>query len=907
MSSLNSKTKGSKTHLVKLPKLLIRFLALKVYTKYENKQGMYRNLQKLKPIYKNKPNYYLRLSKIAYQLKLWEQSLEYIDTAIQRTNDVSSIEFYLHKANILRELGDSSKSISCLHKYLKARPRNAQAWRALANEYKKMRQWKKSIVSFKSYLKLNPTDATSIFQLAECYRKLKDYHNAEIYYKQAISSFNQQSSRKSLVTAYYWLGCMHLKKDPDRAADSFEKVIQLDQELNSQQLGIGVFHEKYKQWQYAVDAYKRQLLQNESNADLFFKLASIVDKKLHTPEQALHYYETALELDKVRSPWHFALANCYEQLNDYHNAAKWFKSAIERQEKHRPSNYRRLASVLIQLGRTDDALIAYKEAELFSQPNHIDQGFYKKNITKEKIRYAISYEHYSVNDQTIFYESLSGTRMMDSPFAIFEHILGNDDFKNFTHVWVVNSFQVIPEEFRSLDNIIYVKKKSDAYFKYISRAKYLICNSTFDPYVVRKPDQLYLQTSHGIFYKTVGRDSSGSPVGVAGSTRNLLQATHIIVPNEYMAEKQPRSYSIRGIHSGEIAKIGYPRIDVTLNITEDNKRQISSTLSLELSKKIVLYVPTWRGETKAGNRFDSNRLIQDLNMLAELDVNVVFRGHPISNRLLKNVKFPKNVIIPPPDILTNELLGISDIVISDYSSVFFDFLVTERPIIHYLYDLDVYKKERGLNLSEEELPGTIAKSSEELKAAIVSKLQNDQPTPHYLAAKERFCPYDDGKSTERVVKWFFYGDSRNIQFVHRMNLSKSLYLVGTVSDLERFSNLVRELKSAEQDGEVFTLLFSSGVSKDKDKRSMVSDLTSDINFITHDKNMPMTLEESFSINYFQENGDFVNKKMESAYNQAYIREARRLFGDSQFNQIYNDETNSNYYNGLQENMLMKKT
>lgn len=644
---------------------------------------------------------------------------------------------------------------------------------------------------------------------------------------------------------------MQLIKDPDQAADSFEKVIQLDQELNSQQLGIGVFHEKHKQWQYAVDAYKSQLLQDESNADLFFKLASILDKKLHKPEQALRYYETALELDKVRSPWHFALANCYEQLNDYHNAAKWFKSAIDRQEKHRPGNYRRLASVLVQLGKTDDALIAYKEAELFSQPNYIDQGFYKKNITKEKVRYAISYEHYSVNNQIIFYESLSGTRMMDSPFAIFEHILGKDDFKNYTHVWVVNSFQVIPNEFRSMDNIIFVKKKSDAYFKYISSAKYLICNSTFDPYVVRKPDQLYLQTSHGIFYKTVGRDSSGSPVGVAGSTRNLLQATHIIVPNEYMAEKQPRSYSIRGIHSGEIAKIGYPRIDVTLNMTKDTKRQISSKLGLELSKKIVLYVPTWRGETKADNRFDSNQLIQDLNMLAELDVNVVFRGHPISNRLLRNVKFPKNVIIPPPDILTNELLGISDIVISDYSSVFFDFLVTERPIIHYLYDLNVYKKERGLNLSEEELPGIIAKSSEELKAAIVSKLQNDQPSPHYLAAKKRFCPYDDGKSTERVVKWFFYGDSRNIQFVNRMNLSKSLYIIGTLSDPEGFSSLVRRLKHADQNNEVFTLLFSNEVSKDKDKRSMVSDLNSDINFIVHDKNMPITLEEAFAINYFQ--------------------------------------------------------
>src|SRR5699024_11696920 len=265
----------------------------------------------------------------------------------------------------------------------------------------------------------------------------------------------------------------------------------------------------------------------------------------------------------------------------------------------------------------------------------------------------------------------------------------------------------------------FVKKGSDAYFKYICSAKYLICNSTFVPYVVRKPDQLYLQTSHGIFYKTVGHDSAKTPVGVAGSTRNLLQATHIIVPNEYMAEKQPKSYSIKDINSGDIAKIGYPRIDVTLNITDDMKQQIGAKLGIDLAKKIVVYAPTWRG-TKSDSRFDSTKLIQDLKMLSELDVNVVFRGHPISCSLLKKVKLPENILVPTPDILTNELLGLADILISDYSSVFFDFIVTERPIIHYLYYVDDYTRDRCYNLSEDELPGSVAKTSEQLVASVAN-------------------------------------------------------------------------------------------------------------------------------------------------------------------------------------------
>src|SRR5699024_3076253 len=172
--------------------------------------------------------------------------------------------------------------------------------------------------------------------------------------------------------------------------------------------------------------------------------------------------------------------------------------------------------------------------------------------------------------------------------------------------------------------------------------------------VVRKPEQFYLQTSHGIFYKTVGRDSKGSPVGGAGSTRNLLQATHVIVPNDVMAETQPKSYSITDIHTGKIAKVGYPRIDITINASKDCKQQLSEKLKLNAEKKTVFYATTWRGSSKSSNRFDSNKLISDLKMLATLDANIIFRGHTVTNSLLKDVTFPKNIILPTPDIQTNE-------------------------------------------------------------------------------------------------------------------------------------------------------------------------------------------------------------------------------------------------------------
>src|SRR5699024_5507088 len=297
------------------------------------------------------------------------------------------------------------------------------------------------------------------------------------------------------------------------------------------------------------------------------------------------------------------------------------------------------------------------------------------------------------------------------------------------------------------------------------------------------------------------------------------------------------------------------------------------------------------------------KLIQDLKMLSELDVNVVFRGHPISNSLLKKVKLPENILVPTPDILTNELLGLADILISDYSSVFFDFIVTERPIIHYLYDVEEYTRDRGLNLREDELPGSVAKTSEQLVAAVANSLQHDKPSSDYLDAKDRFCPYDDGKSTERVVKWFFYGDSRNISFVDHNKSAKSyLFLGGALRDASGISDFVDTLNDHKQQHDVVSVMFKREVAKDQDKLKLLQEMNSDINLVAHDKNMPTTLEEAAAIQSLKSKGRFINIDMEAAYKQAFQREARRLFGDSQFDQVFNYETHSHYWNALQESV-----
>lgn len=506
----------------------------------------------------------------------------------------------------------------------------------------------------------------------------------------------------------------------------------------------------------------------------------------------------------------------------------------------------------------------------------------------------------------IFYESMGGAGIIGNPAAMFDYLFNNHTYKSYTHIWVINSFENIPTHMRDKSNIIFVKKNSDAYLKYITKAKYLICNSTFSDYVVRKPKQKYLQTTHGIFYKTVGRDSNGSKLGVAGSTRNLLQATHIIAPNQFMVDKQKSAYSIGGIHLGDVAKVGYPRIDTTLNANETQKNKIKKRLEIKNNKGVVLYAPTWRGETKDSNGFDINKLIYDLKALSKIDANILFRGHSITKSLLKNVTFPENIIIPPDDISTNHLMSIVDVLISDYSSVFFDFIPTKKPIVHYVYDIEEYTNVRGLNLSIDELPGYIAKNTISLVDAVEYGLKHPEPSEKYLKAKERFCPYDFGKSSEHVAKWFFKNDTSKVDIISKDKYKgKALFLIGKLTNTEKIDQLISNVISKTKEGNIASLSLKKGIINEPLKANQILSLESDVNLLAHAGPMVKTLEEIIAIRDIENSKKIRNKNTRKLYERAYQREKRRLFGDIKFDYIYNHENDIAYWKSLCEVMNIK--
>src|SRR5699024_4947539 len=799
-------------------------------------------------------------------------------------NKHSNQDFLLFKAECLVQLKENTKALSCINEYVSLKPDSQRALYMLANTFYNLQKWEDAAKSWESYLKIAPNDSKARFKLGECYYKLKDYPKAENNYQQATLNIDQKSSKQSLATSYYWLALMQIKNNKSKqATKSFNDAVNLDQKLNSEDLGVGVLHEHFGKWEYALDAYKNQLQQDGNNAELNFKIASLLESKFFKPDQALEYFEEALKLDKVRPEWHFSLANCYEEMGDYYNAVIWYKSAIDRKQRHTPEWYRRLGFALEKSGEPNKALEAFQEANLFRRPSSIDNKFYKKHIKSSSTRYAISYNHYQVNDKMVFYESMAGSRLMCNPLAIFQHLMANEEFKHYTHVWTVKNIDNVPEELRSLSNVLFVKRDTDLYMRYSTSAKYIITNSKLSRFITRKPEQKLLDTWHGTAYKTIGGHDSASPLGYKNANKNFLSTTNVLTPNPHMSTIQPDCYQFKHIYSGQMAETGYPRIDSTINITSVEKKQLATELNINMDKPILLYAPTWRG-TYSINVYDVTKFQDDLMILSILYVQLIFRGHHLMEKHIKGKL--NNIKVVPANIDSNRLLGIVDLLITDYSSIFYDYLVTDKPIIHYLYDLETYSKSRGLYFGVDELPGDVAFNIDEVLRFINQYLKTEhKPSMQYKLNKQQFCPHEDGNVSKRVVDWFFHGNTEDVKLVNIGNKPSILVYGGDFTPGSKTDKFIDKIKNMDLDTYNVNVIIPPNVAKSTEKTQQFKLLPEQTMIFPYMEGMIMTLQERQAIEYYNQHNTFVSKDMEDAYHKAFSREVRRALGESRFIEV----------------------
>ena len=396
------------------------------------------------------------------------------------------------------------------------------------------------------------------------------------------------------------------------------------------------------------------------------------------------------------------------------------------------------------------------------------------NETLTRSWFVKYYEHEKIDDNKIFYESFQGAGMTDSPYAFFLYMLNSNRYSEFQHIWAVRNLDhPLVQKYREVQNIKFVEYNSEEYIKALCGSKYLISNNTFLEYFIKKEGQIYVNTWHGTPIKTLGKDIKGS----LGQHRNLLHCDYFINPNQYTADILINSCEVDGVFPGKIADLGYPREDWLFNTDTES---LKDYLGIEKNKKVVLYAPTWRGElgNVSNMSLDVLKRVQDMKQKLPDDCILLLKLHHMMDKYLTDDLKELSI---PEDVEINQVLAATDILITDYSSVFFDFMITQKPILFYAYDLETYENNRGLYVDMKKLPGPLCKSTDELMDAVVQSNNISKKYSHiYEEYLKKYCYNDDGKACKRLADLLFENkyDERKVFSVDKTTKNKILVYSG---------------------------------------------------------------------------------------------------------------------------------
>lgn len=387
-----------------------------------------------------------------------------------------------------------------------------------------------------------------------------------------------------------------------------------------------------------------------------------------------------------------------------------------------------------------------------------------------KVRRAVQYDRHAfwrrhpLRQGAVLYESFSGNGALCNPEAIFRGLIADPEFAGLTHTWALAERGVAPEleaEFADDPRVTFVRYRSSAYYRALATSQYLVNNATFPVEFSKRPGQIYLNTWHGTPLKQMGFDMPGGALDSANTLRNLLAADFLLAANDFMAERMYEdAYRLDNVYAGRIITEGYPRVD-RQRLTEAEVVDVRAALERSGAalndRTIVLYAPTWHGESFNRPEDNIDRLIDDVRELQRAvgpDHVVLLKTHQVVHSFAASRPELRSILVPN-SLPTNVTLGVCAGLITDYSSIFFDYLATGRPIVFFTPDAAEYAETRGTYFAPEELPGPVTEDAVTAARAMRELLANRHPAPRYAEWQQRFAPREDGSVTKRVIDIVF--------------------------------------------------------------------------------------------------------------------------------------------------------
>ncbi|MBR0398817.1 MAG: CDP-glycerol glycerophosphotransferase family protein [Eubacterium sp.] len=389
-------------------------------------------------------------------------------------------------------------------------------------------------------------------------------------------------------------------------------------------------------------------------------------------------------------------------------------------------------------------------------------GKIKKTLKKLKGKrylYARYYKKSKVVKNRILFESFHGQSISDSSYFMLLALMQREECSQYEIFYASSKSKLAEHEQFVAEHHLPVKLvtiESIKYLKILATAEYLFNNNSFPAWYIRKDEQKYLQTWHGTPLKTLGKQMREGLESMFYAQHSFLQASHLLFPNEFTRDALMRDYNLTNLYTGKTVLCGYPRNSIFFD--RKNAEEIRAKYGLE-DKQLFAYMPTWRGANTSSvdpaYEADLRAILDQIDEVLTDDQFLYVNFHQLM-RGMKGLDNYRHIRQFPQDVNNYAFLNCADALITDYSSVMFDYSITGKPIILFIYDYDEYMRERGMYFDIKDLPFHFAHTTEELSAYLTGEKQLDgsyEGTPY----SSRFLGYDAADTPDRMLDVVLHG------------------------------------------------------------------------------------------------------------------------------------------------------
>lgn len=487
--------------------------------------------------------------------------------------------------------------------------------------------------------------------------------------------------------------------------------------------------------------------------------------------------------------------------------------------------------------------------------------------------YYFCREHLEIEEKNILFQSRYGDDLGGNIFYILKEI--SENYKEYKLYLAYKKEHKIKYENLlnnyGIKNVHLVEIHKIKYWYLLATSKYLVNDVTFHTAFIKREGQIYLNTWHGTPLKKMGIDVVNDAHLFGNIQRNILASDFFLTPSEYMKKIMISSNSLGNLFRGNFIDEGYPRNAVFFNI--DRSEHIKNELGIN-DKHIVVYMPTWRGNS-SNNK--SKEYVEKLKIYLteidqKLDDNTIFyvKLHPLVNSSV-NFEEYKHIEKFLDKYETYDFLNISDTLVTDYSSIMFDYACTGKNIVLFTYDLKEYTEDRGLYIDFKALPFNQAKTVDELIASLQSDVdylsnefiknivenENVNATKNicrFLLNKDSCCSISSCEDNKKYNVYFFVDN-----LLKNGITSSAFNLINTIDINKR---------------NYFFVFRREGTAPNKER---IQDIPKGVGVLSLDT-VERTLLELFD-NYFYYKMNLSNKLIKHYVESAYKRNFEKYYGN----------------------------